>query len=748
MQKMNQKCLSDFKEAYKQNNTEICVRCLVALIIFEEANFRTTKGQKPYNHALKEGMLQSGCIKNPLGINFSEKDYEKTLEILLRTLELIKLPNSENGQSNFLISEEIQNDLDELVMYVICFYNMNQVNSSRLNSSQILQLPFETILLNLVVFYQDQFRLFRKNAINNSEDQRTITGYEMNIAQYTPTKGDGVKVSITDSLEHSLEIIDILIRYIYYIDREQIRSSIDIGQLLQVPIISYGNPDFVFLQNVSSQRKLLEEIEEQYRYGYSSIDSYWEDATKRKCFHFKSERKSEIITHRMAILRRDARLMQNVGILIFGEESAEEGETELTNQATLLFNMAQERSLQNALFSYHPEIEKFKKASCYARLRTKTVDLFTKEFFLKTRVKGIAIEQILSGFEYLCTLSEIFFRAADMKIEAKTPSSFIAEVAAVPLSYLFDELSRLYNINLEESRVIINFFVFHVKRNSKEDVFSQPLLSISETEVLISSALIEQVNLDRFIERLFTNNNINYAKIGRDFESELQQNIHKGFRSSLLSERQPIPGLNVNSNKISFVAFDGRDIEFDFIATLDDYLILIEQKSMMTPYGAEDLSVKRKNVLDAVKQLNRREMSVKNDWHTIKQMVDIEMPQDPFEKNHIIKIACVDVFDYTPLVIGDVYISDKSSLLKYFTEPYIERRIADQNNFSIETVRTLWKNGKPEGEELRDYLEDPCTTSLFSGHIVKQEMAIPVFDEKDCGIVFEEYRLADNPIDL
>lgn len=745
---MNQKCLNDFKEAYKQNNVEICICRLLALTVFEEADFLATKDEKPYNHALKEGLLQSGCIKNPLGMNFSENDYNKTLEILLRTLEYFKLPNSEHGQSSFFISEEIRKDLDELVMYVICFYNMNQVNSSRLDSSPIFELPFETILLNLTVFYQDQFRLFRNDLINNVENRRTITGFEMNIAQQTPINGDGVKVSLTDSLEHSLEIIDILVRYIYYVKREQIPTCIDFSQLVHTPIIPYGNHDFSFLQNVSSQRKLLEEIEEQYRYGYSSIDYFGEDESKHKIVHFKAERKSEILAHRMAILRRDAMLVQNVGTQIFVEGTAEEGEKELINQSTLLTNMAQDQNLQNALLSYHPEKEQFGKSSCIAKLHIEMVDLFTKEFFLRTRVKGISVKQILSGFEYLFTLSEIYFRAANMRIEAENPSSFIAEVAVVPTAYLIEELSRLYDIDIEESGQIIDFFVFHLKKNNKEDVFSQPLLSISETEVIISSALIEQVNLDRFIERLFTNYKINYAKIGPDFELELRQHIHKGFRPELLSKRQAIPGLNVNSNKITFMAFDGRDIEFDFIATLNDYLILIEQKSMMTPYGAEDLCVRRKNVQEAVEQLNRRELSVRNDWQTIKQLVDIEMPDDPFDTNHIIKIACVDIYDFTPLTAGDVYVTDKSSLLKYLTEPYIEKRIADHNSYSIENVGMLWMNGKPAGEELKRFLGSPCTTSFFAGHIVKQEMAIPVFDEKDCAIYFEEYCLTDNPINL
>lgn len=745
---MNQKCLNDFKEAYKQNNVEICICRLLALTVFEEADFLATKDEKPYNHALKEGLLQSGCIKNPLGMKFSENDYNKTLEILLRSLEFFRLPNSEHGQSSFFISEEIRKDLDELVMYVMCFYNMNQVNSSRLNSSPILELSFETILLNLVIFYQDQFRLFRNSIINNTENPRTVTGFEMNIAQHTPINGEGVKVSLTDSLEHSLEILDILIRYVYYFKREQIPSNIDIGQLMNIPIISYGNPDFMFLQNVSSQRKLLEEIEEQYRYGYSSIDYFGEDELKRKIIHFKSERKSEILAHRMAILRRDARLVQNAGMVAFIEGTVEEGEKELTNQAILLSSMAQEQSLQNAFLSYRPKKEQYEKASCFAKLHIEMVDLFTKEFFLRTQVKGISVKQILSGFEYLFTLSEIYYRAANLRIEAENPSSFMAEVAVVPTAYLIKELSRLYDIDLEESGKIIDFFVFHLKENNKEDVFSQPILSISETEVIISSALIEQVNLDRFIERLFTNNKINYAKIGPDFESELQQHIHKGFRPELLSKRQPIPGLNVNSNKITFKAYDGRDIEFDFIATLNDYLILIEQKSMMTPYGAEDLCVRRKNVQEAVEQLNRRELSVRNDWQTIKQLVDIEMPDDPFDTNHIIKIACVDIYDFTPLTAGDVYVTDKSSLLKYLTEPYIEKRIADHNSFSIENVGMLWMNGKPAGEELKRFLGSPCTTSFFAGHIVKQEMAIPVFDEKDYAIYFEEYRLNDNPIDL
>lgn len=72
---------------------------------------------------------------------------------------------------------------------------------------------------------------------------------------------------------------------------------------------------------------------------------------------------------------------------------------------------------------------------------------------------------------------------------------------------------------------------------------------------------------------LISNYEVDISRIGTDFENKVKLIL------SYLS------GIKVNTNKIEFFASDGRDVEFDFIGTFDDHLLLWEFKAMTVPYG-------------------------------------------------------------------------------------------------------------------------------------------------------------------
>ena len=69
----------------------------------------------------------------------------------------------------------------------------------------------------------------------------------------------------------------------------------------------------------------------------------------------------------------------------------------------------------------------------------------------------------------------------------------------VDISYLVKELSRIHNYEITYAQKLIDRFVFHEKKNRDDDVFAQPLIKISKTQIVLSQALLDQVNLDRFI---------------------------------------------------------------------------------------------------------------------------------------------------------------------------------------------------------------------------------------------------------
>lgn len=69
-------------------------------------------------------------------------------------------------------------------------------------------------------------------------------------------------------------------------------------------------------------------------------------------------------------------------------------------------------------------------------------------------------------------------------------------------------------IYIDYADKMIDRFVFHEKKNNDDDIFAQPLLKISKSQVIFSQALLDQVNLDRVIERQFIRYDKKYSEVG------------------------------------------------------------------------------------------------------------------------------------------------------------------------------------------------------------------------------------------
>lgn len=326
------------------------------------------------------------------------------------------------------------------------------------------------------------------------------------------------------------------------------------------------------------------------------------------------------------------------------------------------------------------------------------------------------------------------------------PNNFEKEICIVDISYLTKELSRIHDFKYEYAGKLIDRFIFHEKENRDDDIFAQPLLKISRTQVILSQALISSLNLDRFIERQFIRYEINMSEIGHVFEKEFIDTLRKGYLENVFdTEFKRIPNFKVNTNEIKFIAFDDKDIEFDVVAVLGDYIILTELKAVMTSYDLSDLEKRKQSVKKAIEQLQRRKESIKHDWDKIKKLSSIVLPNQPFDEEHIICIACTDSYDYTPSKNENIFITDDSTFLKYFTCPYV---YIIEKQFGItraKKIKNIWKNGYPDAKEFMEYLMNPVTVEDFFETMEKRLIPIPIMDKNDLAIFKEDYILKENP---
>ena len=746
---MKTEIINQLIKAYEENNLEKCETKLFFLMLSYNADIREGK---PYDHNLKHILFKTNCIHNPIGMNYTLEDYKKTKQILMHAFNMAKAINNPEidtqdiFRQDFTIDDRVIKDIIDVVVYTDCFYKMNSVNSKRMDESEAGKIPFVEQLISILLFHQDQTRLVRQN-YQDFLSKDGITGMELSVSNRPVDYYDNLNGSVSDNFESMLESMNEIVRYLYYKFGENLENQIVDTHINFELIHPYGNVEFERYTYIASQRYLICRIEEGIRYGYYGLG--YLDKTKEglDAYAFSLERDDKYRARRLGVLRREYQVRNHTMFNHKNQEDLLVAYEKLPILANELISNQEEQFVLFDFSKFHPDKDLFQEAERIATLKERIVESLTKDYYLACNVKGVKIIDLLCAYRYLDALSEVLYFASIQLIDDKRPATYIKEVCLVDISYLVKELSRIHNYEITYAQKLIDRFVFHEKKNRDDDVFAQPLIKISKTQIVLSQALLDQVNLDRFIERQFIRYKKNVSEVGHIFEKKFIDTLRKGYSEGIFDfNRKPIPNFKVNTNQVKYEAFDGREIEFDVIAVLGDYLILTELKAVMTSYDLNDLEKRKENIKEAIEQLQRRAESVKYDWEKIKERVSIELPAQPFDQDHIILVACTDAYDYTPLKYENIFITDDSSYLKYFANPYVDALEIKPGDATIRNLKSIWKKGYPDAKEFMEYLMDPVTVHPFFEYMEKQFIPVPVMDEADCAIFCEDYILTEDPI--
>lgn len=341
------------------------------------------------------------------------------------------------------------------------------------------------------------------------------------------------------------------------------------------------------------------------------------------------------------------------------------------------------------------------------------------------------VREYMDAYVFLYTFSKVYYCAAIINGTLKD------YVPLLSLDYLYNEFAAVYKLKIDKAKKLIDCFVFDkdiAKKKIYGDVFTRPLISAGSKMVLLSEGLIDQINLDRNIEVLLEWNNVNLASVGKELELKL------------IEELKNVDNLIVNSSTIDFMAYDGKNVEFDFIALLDDYLILIEMKSVLQPYDDDELSRRQKTISEGVDQVNRRVKIIQKDWDKIKEKANIKLPDEPYDEEHIIKIVCTDIGNFTGLEMYGVILTDDATIIKYFKNPYVHGIETSQVNYiKMFRKQVLWKEGQPTAKEFILYLHNPDTMDCFIDCLEQEWKLIPMFKGYK-PIAFQDVIVKDDPL--
>ncbi len=708
-----------FKGAYSKGDKLNCIYAVVNMAIRDWYGDR--RGMRKILYT--DGNL----IKNPLNHEFTREDYNKTDQILEGAILFLDIM-SESGEED--ISRELVSsvclELNQLRLFYECMYNNRVLNEKALEKSEFLKLSLPQVIQSWLSYYQSQMILSREREVQRRRDLDFVTGFESLVASERASLFNGIHVSMSDSFEQLLEDMDALFRYVFYIKAdERVYSESELRELDF--ITPYENENFSFLNGVALADTLLCHLEASFRYEGWFV-SLRHDSGGETYYFFPNDDKP-YKTHIASSLRNKQNIMLSV---------ADENEKAYLTKEALCFSKDQidreffEVSKQIDLSdfeSFHLDKNVYVQLSTYTNAEISAFLRKSKPYYRRCSFNGMDVEEYLSAYVFLNTISKVYHCASVSTDDLSTYVPFVS------LDYLCNEFSRLHGYKIDKAKKLIDCYVFDKNVSEKKklgDIFTRPLVCVGVNTVLMSEALINQMNVNRNIEVLLEWNNVNLAPMGKELERRMIDMLTN------------VEGLVVNKNHIEFDAYDGRAVEFDFIATLDDWLVLIEMKSLIQPYDNDELYKRRTTLSEGVKQVKRRVRVLQRDWTKIKNMVSVSLPDKPYDDNHIIKIVCSDVGDYTGLEEDGVILTDCETVVKYFTNPFIHVVSKKSGEVSESRIRTLWKSGRPTAEEFIRYLHNPETMSHIMGCIDIEQKPIPILKGQK-RIAFFDLVVTKNP---
>lgn len=717
-----------FKQAYSDDDIRRCVRTVINIA---KDNWFC------YKRGLRKTLYSEGNLfKNPLNNKFNSKDYEKTRKILI--LSINNIDHLQKTDKSCISKEMAESSCEELIQLMFlyeCLYNNRVANEKRLNASAFLKLPLPQIFQSFLVFFQSQYNLAREKMLERLQGQEYITGFESQVASEKTSINPNVYVSFGDSFEQLLEDMDALFRYVFFL-----KGEVPVDEISEDFTTPYESPDYSMLDILSMLDVHFTRIEESFRYSEWNIEiAKSPDGKKGYCFFPSDEKPYKI--HIASGLRNKHKFMietvnENLKKMMNGQPQKINGRFDGAEQLSGGFyseylSVSKNLNIQD-IDAFHFNTKDYKLLVSYIKPVIASTRKRNKPYYFSVRFNDMCVDEYLDAYMFLYTMSKVYYCAA---VKSGIEKDLVPKIS---LEYLYNEYSAVSGLKREKARKLIDYYVFdkNVARNKRlGDVFTNPLISVGTGMVLLSEGLINQVNLDRNIEVFLDRNNVNLAPIGIELEKKLVEVLRK------------VNCLSVNTNKIEFMGYDGKNVEFDFLAILDDFLVLIEMKSLLQPYDDDELYKRRKHIMEGVAQVNRRVKIVIRDWEKIKQLASIKLPDKPYDEDHIIKVVCTDIYDFTGLEFDGVVVTDDATIIKYFTNPYVHGILnRKEKGVKLLKKRVLWgEEGRPSARELITYLHNPDTMDYYLECIEPEWKSIPVFKEYT-PITFRDMVLKEDPL--
>lgn len=673
-------------------NTQKFTDDLFELFLSDPENFKTNIVFKDF-------------FKDVISMDYTKQDYDFFEEVL-----------NEISQRSKEFSSEFIEDITIVYGVYYSLYNNLMSNTERLNNNKFIDKPLIIQIQTLLSYLQDQYTLSKKVEYS-PVDKSILTGFDEYVAKRSNfiNINHQVKVSTVEILDTTVEIINLILPYLYFKKRnEKLEST-----FIQNEISPYNDLEFEDLLYITQQRFLLNHVWEKFKFeGWEFFLEKTTETNEDVFYFFPKKEKLELANfygvHRLTYHLNSSMLL-----------TAVLKESEIVNVYKEINKLS-----RYSLLEFLDLITKkeYQKINLIAKNKIENEIKFLEEYYYTFSDNGIDIGMIIKFLEFMITLSLVLEEKNYPKEGINNDFSFL--VPKLDKERLAKTISRIKEFSEEVSLKLIDTFVFGASLNKGYDLFSKPLVHIDEKTVVYTPYLFTHLNIQKAIQEWIKQCKFDISKKGLKFEEKVTEMINVNQY------------LDIEKN-LNFTASDKKEIEYDLIVKMGNTTVLIEFKNMLQPYTGKDNFKNMSIIKEGVEQLNRREIIFHKDFETINSKLKFNL--DP--KGSIIKILCTNVYNYTPLRFNEIYITDVSTLSKFFTKPesYFRSFERDRKIHFSTKYSDAWKGSVPDKEDLINFLEHPDSIKQLRKSISSQFKPIFRNNYTDQNIVYQDYYFKNNP---
>lgn len=711
---MNKAYIKLLKKNLEDNNYEESIENLLKIYKEDRINFR-------------KKILFSEILCAPTKIvGYDDTNNEKMKKILCKMIEL----GTEHKFSEEIMDfSHLLSELYDIEKTISIIRNNYKNNLKVIKANEFYNYSIHKQLILLCYIFETQINIAEEK-LQEIFEEKTATGYEGQL-DILKTK-EGIIKSLEGSVELYVEILDNVIEYLYRLAGNKI-ESFDDNALNDIN--SYSEEELEKYLKLISGQNFLQNIWERFKYE----DFLLESKIDEDKYVFKPKDINAFFIERIAIERAiafEANLINSISMekreeIIHSHEEIKKFIIKM-NTFSDIFKMDENDYLQINMFD----------KMMVETLKENIIDESYYHIVSNTNSK-IEMQDVFDVIIYLKTIARVFHEFKNLQ----SKNDILDMIAILRLEDIINHYARINkNCNIAVARDLIDIFVYKASekilnnqngnnKNKNLDLFCTPLIYFGQGKILFSNIFIRQINVSRVVEEIKIKWGKNIAEKGFKFNEDL---------INLLSLSDHI---KVNKKEVKFIANDGKEIEFDFIATFEDYLLLIEIKNFETPYSVYERHKLRKDVKGCSKQVLRRINSVQNeeDWGKIRKQCNIKLPKMPFKKDKIIYLNCLSVLDFTSMIINDVRVIDSKCLLEFFLKPYVEVKIFN----SISKVVTREKIIKSEKVTVKDflkYIRFPKIIEEYKNCLSYGYKKVPKFHKSDKNIEFYDLYMTKSPV--